>query len=64
MRFVHEDDEALLDAGEVFGVKFKQTIAEGNIGVLRFLNWTDANQTVGSTWASMKPETFYSLRLI
>jgi hypothetical protein len=54
LQVFHVDDEALLNAGEIFGVKFKQRIAEAKFGVLRFLNWTRGNNTHVTTWATRK----------
>ena len=53
--FVHEDDEEALDNGEMFTETIKDTIREGNIGVIRDLNWHDSNQSTLTTWASRKP---------
>lgn len=58
LEFFHVDDEARLDAGEVFGVKFKQRLAEANFGVLRFLDWVPANTSMVSNWAHRKPTTY------
>lgn len=54
----HEDDETALLAGEVFGVKFKQRLAEANFGVLRFLNWQHVNVFNITNWASRKPVSY------
>lgn len=54
----HEDDETALLAGEVFGVKFKQRLAEANFGVIRFLNWQNSNYDMTTTWASRKPVSY------
>lgn len=51
----HENDESALLAGAVFGVKFKQRLAEANFGVIRFLNWQNGNFDMTTTWASRKP---------
>jgi hypothetical protein len=55
LTFCHVDDEPLLTAGNVFGTKFKQRLAEGNFGVLRYLNWLQANKSMATTWATRKP---------
>ena len=39
LQVFHVNDEAALNAGEVFGAKFKQRLVEANFGVIRFLNW-------------------------
>ncbi len=43
LRVFHVNDEALLSAGQVFGVQFKNRLAEANFGVIRFLNWQQGN---------------------
>lgn len=58
LEVLHVDDEALLDAGEVFGVKFKQKLAEANFGVLRFMQWQNNNQCNMVNWAARKPLTY------
>jgi len=58
MKVFHADDEAALKAGQVFGVKFKQRLIEGNLGVIRFLNWQSGNTTNVTTWATRKPLTY------
>ena len=45
LQVFHVNDEAAINAGEVFGVKFKQRLAEANFGVVRFLNWQSGNTT-------------------
>jgi hypothetical protein len=55
LQMFHVDDEAALNAGQVFGVKFKQRLAEANFGVIRFLNWQSGNTTNVTTWATRKP---------
>jgi hypothetical protein len=62
LQVFHVNDEAALNAGEVFGAKFKQRLAEANFGVIRFLNWQYGNTTNVTTWATRKPVSyvFYS----
>jgi hypothetical protein len=62
LQVCHVDDEAALNAGVIFGVRFKQRLAEANFGVIRFLNWQSGNTTNVTTWATRKPITyaFYS----
>jgi len=55
VEFFHEDDEALIDAGKVFNTKFLDTIRGGGWGVLRFLDWQEANRTNVRYWADRKP---------
>lgn len=62
MKVFHVDDEALVLAGEVFGVKFKERIAESLCGVIRFMDWQPGNTTNVTTWATRRPVdyVFYS----
>jgi hypothetical protein len=57
----HVDDEARITAGEVFGVKFKQTVSDMRFGVWRAgVGWQNSNTSQVTTWATRKPMTFYS----
>lgn len=60
LQVFHVNDEAALNAGQVFGTKFKQRLAEANFGVIRFLNWQGGTNV--TTWATRKPVSyvFYS----
>lgn len=58
MRVFHVNDEAALNAGEVFGVRFKQRLIEANFGVIRFLNWQAGNSTNVTSWATRKPISY------
>lgn len=62
LQVFHADDEATLNAGEVFGKQFKARLVQANFGVVRFLNWQSANTTNVTTWATRKPlgYVFYS----
>lgn len=62
LQVFHVSDEAALNAGEIFGVRFKQRLREANFGVIRFLNWQSGNTTNVTKWATRKPTTyvFYS----
>lgn len=55
IKLFHVDDAELLQAGNVFGQKFKQRLIEANFGVIRFLNWQNGNTTNVTTWATRKP---------
>jgi hypothetical protein len=57
LQVFHRSDETALDAGEVFGVRFKQRLAEANFGVIRFVNWQSSNTTNITTWETRKPKT-------
>jgi hypothetical protein len=58
LQVFHADDEAALQAGQVFGAKFKQKLMEANFGVIRFLNWQYGNTTNVTSWATRKPLTY------
>lgn len=58
--WVHEDDEALYDAGEIVSPLFKQRIIEGGIGVYRDLDLGYKNGSQCTTWATRKPVDYYS----
>ncbi|WP_156795534.1 hypothetical protein [Bradyrhizobium icense] len=58
LRVFHVNDEAALNAGQVFGAKFKQRLLEANFGVVRFLNWQSGNTTNVTTWATRKPLSY------
>lgn len=58
LQVFHANDEAALNAGQVFGAKFKERLKEGNFGVIRFLNWQKGNTTNVTTWATRKPTTY------
>lgn len=62
LQVFHASDEAALNAGQVFGAKFKERLKEGNFGVIRFLNWQRGNTTNVTTWATRRPASyvFYS----
>lgn len=55
LAFYHIDDETDYLAGEVFSSYFKQRILDGNVGVLRFLNWQLSNISNMTNWSSRKP---------
>lgn len=63
MKVFHVDDEAALNAGEVFSSYFKNKIRTGNIGVIRFLGWYGAytdglNRTNIAKWDQRKPQSY------
>ncbi|WP_057840200.1 hypothetical protein [Bradyrhizobium jicamae] len=58
MQVFHVSDEAALNEGQVFGLKFKQRLAEANFGVIRFLNWQAGNSTNVTSWATRKPISY------
>jgi hypothetical protein len=55
---MHEDDEAAYDAGGIFSSPFLDLLREQNWGVLRFLDWQQANITNVRYWADRKPEDY------
>jgi hypothetical protein len=60
LQVFHAMDEAALQAGQVFGAKFKQRLIEANFGVVRFLNWQNGNGTNITTWATRRPQTYFT----
>lgn len=48
------DDETALLAGNVFGVKYKQTLQAMKPGVIRFMDWLLTNGANTTTWATRK----------
>lgn len=56
----HASDEVALNAGQIFGVKFKERLLEAKFGVIRFLGWQNGNTTNVTTWATRKPLTYFS----
>jgi hypothetical protein len=60
IEFFHEDDEELLDDGEIFNPEFLAIMQEANWGVVRFLDWQPANGSNVRYWADRKPTTYYS----
>jgi hypothetical protein len=62
LQVFHASDETALNAGQVFGVRFKQRLTEANFGVIRFLNWQSGNTTNITNWASRRSASyvFYS----
>lgn len=60
LKVFHVDDEAAINAGHVFGAKFKERLLEARFGVIRFLGWQDGNTSNVTTWATRKPVTYYS----
>jgi len=64
-KIFHVNDEADLNAGQVFSSYFKARITEANFGVLRFLNWMGnssggGNTTNMTTWSARKPINHWS----
>lgn len=51
----HADEEDRLDAGQVFTQHFLDILREGNWGVLRMLDWQEANRTNVVSWSHRKP---------
>lgn len=55
VQFFHANDETALLAGQIFGPQFLATMRQGNFGVIRFLDWSLANGSNLTTWATRKP---------
>jgi hypothetical protein len=60
VKLFYEDDEALLNSGEIFGTKFLEILRQGKPGVIRFLDWGLTNNGNITTWVTRKPRTYYS----
>ena len=60
IRVCHENDEAELDAGQVFGTRFKQLMSK--IGVIRFLDWQYSNNTNVSQMVRTKANNLLQLQ--
>lgn len=60
LQIFHASDEAALNAGQVFGAKFKERLIEAKFGVIRFLGWQNGNTTNVTSWAMRKPLSHYS----
>jgi hypothetical protein len=56
--FCHEDDEQLIRDGEVFGVKFKEVLAENRFGSIRLLHWMSGNLCNLRYWADRCPVNY------
>lgn len=60
IRLCNVNEEASLDAGNVFSTKFKQRLSQAKFGVIRFLNWQQGNANTSTTWdTANRPETYY-----
>lgn len=55
IQFFHEDDEARLNAGEIFTTRFLDSLRLGRWGVIRFMDWALNNITNVRYWADRKP---------
>jgi hypothetical protein len=57
--YVHEDDEAALDGGQIFGTKIMERLAEARCGVARFLGlqggFDGANSSNVTQWVHRRP---------
>jgi hypothetical protein len=60
IRLFFKVDEAALSRGQIFGDRFLSVLRDGNPGVIRFLDWANANTTNVTTWATRKPVSYYS----
>jgi len=58
IRICHVDDEALLDAGEIFSPLYLSYMAQ--FGVVRDLGWGDSNFSTIVKWSDRKPITYWS----
>jgi hypothetical protein len=55
IEFFHEDDEALIDAGQVFSQAVLDEFAYAGWGTTRFMDWQLNNLSDISRWRHMKP---------
>lgn len=55
---VNINDEAALDAGSIFSSKLLSVASK--YGVLRFLNWQNANTSNLSSWRTRKPTSYHT----
>jgi hypothetical protein len=60
VEFYHEDDEALLDAGEYFTTQYITKFEEANWGVYRLLDHQEANRNTCTTWDTRKSVNHFS----
>lgn len=58
IQIFHADDEAALNAGGIFGVKFLSRLQEIGPGVIRFMDWQKTNVSLISQWADRKPVNY------
>jgi hypothetical protein len=59
IEFCHEDDEALLDAGDEFSPLFISKMQEANFGVIRFMDWQQTNVSQHpAAWSDRKPDGY------
>ncbi|SEE51567.1 hypothetical protein [Bradyrhizobium lablabi] len=60
LKLYNINDEATLNAGGVFGAKFKQRLQQAKFGAIRFLNWQNGNAGCATTWdTGNRPLTYY-----
>lgn len=55
LKVFNKSEEASQTAGNIFSTKFIARLKEANFGVIRFLNWTNANNANYTHWADRKP---------
>lgn len=60
MRLLYDADEAAYNAGQVFQPIFLSWLRNGNIGVIRFLNYQLGNTSNVARWADRKPVSYFS----
>ena len=60
MRVYLLSEKTRINAGEIFGQDFLNVLTTANPGVIRFLNWQNTNYSAVSTYATEKPESYYS----
>lgn len=60
MRFCHVDDEAAMDAGQVFSQQLLSRLNEARVGTLRFMDSTGTNTTTVVKWSHRRPLSHFS----
>lgn len=60
IRFYPIAEEAALNSGEIFAAKFLERLRQMKVGVLRFMNWTNANDTNVTRFDQAKPESYFT----
>jgi hypothetical protein len=60
LQVFHVNDEAALNAGQVFGQQFIARLKQANFGVIRFMGWQGSNTSNVTTWATRKPVSYWS----
>src|ERR1700748_477621 len=60
VKVFYKNDEAALNSGQIWGIKFLSVLQQANPGVFRFLDLIEANNTNVSQWAYRKSVGYFS----